>query len=161
MLGEFEMAGDENSKSEKVGGGQNEKPMDGQAQNGADSGSAGAGGQNQGGGQEQQAGAGSEAAGQNESGGKAEGQQVGQLKGENSGGAAGQESSRPQQVALGDSAMQIKPQANVPGVIGNQQQITGKEVPQQYDKNTPAGGKQTPGRGNQGVEKGRVMPAGI
>jgi hypothetical protein len=58
--------------------------------------------------------------------------------------------------------MQIQPQAPAPGVVGMPQQPVGKDVPQQYDARTPGGGNQSSsGRGNQGVEKGRVMPSGI
>jgi hypothetical protein len=160
MLGEFEMAGDENAKSDKVGGQQQQQGAGGQQQGGANGGESGAEGGGSAGSQPQQGG-GSQAPAQNDPSAQAQGSQVGQLQGEGASGGAGQEASRPQQVALGDSAMQIKSQANVPGVIGKETLPAGKEVPQQYDKNTPAGGKQTPGRGNQGVEKGRVMPAGI
>jgi hypothetical protein len=72
---------------------------------------------------------------------------------------------KPQQVALGDSAMQIKPQGgggSAPNVVGAQPLPAGKEVPQAYDAKTPSGGRQgASGTGNQGVEKGRVMPSGI
>ncbi|MEO7412093.1 MAG: hypothetical protein ABIZ81_01945 [Opitutaceae bacterium] len=161
MLGEFEMPGDENAKSDRVG--QNSEqpgqggggPQDPNAKEGGGGGSEGTRGQ-----QAAKAGGGAEAIEQNAAQGAAEGTQVSEMKGEAQSGQSGQSGSKPQQVALGDKAMQIKPQANVPSVVGAQQQPVGKEVPQQYDKNTPSGGKQTPGR-NQGVEKGRVMPAGI
>ena len=88
------------------------------------------------------------------------------VAGDGSGGATGQNAppARPQQVALGDTAMQIKPQGgNAPGVVGAERtQAVGKDVPQQYDARTPGGGQQSGSRsGNQGVEKGRVMPSGI
>jgi hypothetical protein len=69
---------------------------------------------------------------------------------------------KPQQIAIGDRAMQIQAQAPLPGVVGMPQQPVGKDVPQQYDAKTPGGGSQSGSKsGNQGVEKGRVMPSGI
>ena len=51
---------------------------------------------------------------------------------------------------------------SAPNIVGAQPLPAGKEVPQAYDTKTPGGGKQSgSGSGNQGVEKGRVMPAGI
>lgn len=162
MLGEFEMAGTENAQSEKVGGqGSAEQNQTGeQNQAGAMAGGSAGGAA----GQQQQGpgGGGEKPIEQNDPNAKAEGAQAAGMQGNPEAGQAGQpgNSNRPQQVAIGDNAMQIKPQASNPTVVGAQQPV-GKEVPQQYDKNTPSGGKQTPSRGNQGVEKGKVMPAGI
>lgn len=191
MLGEFEMPGDENAKSDRVGqtseqpppqggGGGSQQSQDA-AKNGGmpSSGGGGAAGQAQQSPQGQQGGGGgagaenqSQAA-QNAGGagkadsqggpaGAADGTQVGSISGA-AGQAGSAPSSKPQQVALGDSAMQIKQQGGAaPNVVGAQQLPQGKDVPQQYDGKTPSGGKQSGGgRGNQGVEKGRVMPAGI
>lgn len=186
MLGEFEMPGDENAKSERVGQTSPTPPSGGGgAQPAADPTKAGGGapGQPQPGdpaiqiqarettaaaenspSSEEQAAGGQASSGQSSPGGAAEGIQVGELTGD--AGGSGQNmpasSQKPQRVALGDSAMQIKPQgSSVPGVVGAQQLPQGKDAPQQYDSKTPSGGKQSGGRGNQGVEKGRVMPAGI
>jgi hypothetical protein len=180
MLGEFEIPGDE-TQSDRVGGRQSSQagqqdqqkqnqsglsvPQSGGAPGGAQQqqqmagGAAGAGSPNEGA-QAKAGGAG--AAEQNGTPGAAEGIEVAGLQGEASPAAAGGQAgaNKPQQVALGDSAMQIKPQPNAPNVVGAQQPV-GKDVPQAYDKNTPGGGKQSGGRGNQGVEKGRVMPSGL
>jgi hypothetical protein len=155
MLGEFEMPGDEKKKSDKVGGtGAEQKKGPGQSGGGGEKGAPGG----QAPGAEATA-AGANANGQNNAApGTAEGTKVSEIKGGAQPGQPGQTGGKPQQVAIGDSTMQIKPQPDIPGLVGAQP--VGKEIPQQYDKNTP-GGKQTPGRGNQGVEKGRVMPAGI
>ena len=158
MLGEFEMAGDEKAETDRVGGSSRQKGGSGSQQNAASTGEAGGGGAGTQATQNQQGGG--QAIEQNAAQGSAEGTQVKEMQGSAQGGQAGQSGEKPQQVALGDAAMQIKPQANSQTVVGAQQQPVGKEVPQQYDKNTP-GGKQAPSRGNQGVEKGRVMPAGI
>lgn len=193
MLGEFEMPGDENAKSDRVGGGQQQPPPQGGggAQQSADPTKSGGGGgpsspdasqasagggvasssenQPQGGGQQSGGAGGQQSANAQaqsaQGGGAAEGQQVGQMGGSSSGGT-GQSSaaSKPQQVALGDSAMQIKPQSGgtAPNVVGAQPLPAGKDVPQAYDAKTPSGGRQSAGGGgNQGVEKGRVMPSGI
>lgn len=191
MLGEFEMPGDENAKSDRVGqsseqppqgtggGGQGAGP---QSQNAAKSGGMPSGGgapsQAQQSSQGQQGGGGSagaesqsaqngSAGGKSDSqggaSGSADGMQVASISGA-AGQAGSAPSTKPQQVALGDSAMQIKQQGGAaPNVVGAQQLPQGgKDVPQQYDGKTPSGGKQSgAGRGNQGVEKGRVMPAGI
>jgi hypothetical protein len=84
----------------------------------------------------------------------------------NRGGAGGggnlPNNGKPQQVALGDKAMQIQAQSPAPNVVGLPQQQVGKDVPQQYDGRTPGGGSQSSTKsGNQGVEKGRTMPSGI
>jgi hypothetical protein len=191
MLGEFEMPGDENAKSDRVGksseqpppqggGGGGQKSQDAAKSGGAPSGGGGAASQSQqssegsqgGGGSagaENQAqsaqnagGAGGKSDSQGGPSGSADGTQVASISGA-AGQAGSAPSTKPQQVSLGDSAMQIKQQGGAaPNVVGAQQLPQGKDVPQQYDGKTPSGGKQSgAGRGNQGVEKGRVMPAGI
>jgi hypothetical protein len=59
--------------------------------------------------------------------------------------------------------MQIKtlPPGSAASVVGLEPQQKGKETPQSYDPKTPGGGKQSGGRSNQGVEKGKVMPTGL
>lgn len=190
MLGEFEMPGDENAKSDRVGqaseqpppqgGGGGQQSQDAAKNGGMPSGGGGAASQAQQSNQGQQGGGGSAGAenqsqsAQNAGGaggksdspggpsGSADGTQVASISGA-AGQAGSAPSTKPQQVALGDSAMQIKQQGGAaPNVVGAQQLPQGKDVPQQYDGKTPSGGKQSgAGRGNQGVEKGRVMPAGI
>lgn len=179
MIGDFELPGDENAKNGKVGGGPQNPGGQQQNQQGGGSGmpmalpqGGGAGKQAQ-----QQAGksgpAGQEGGAQpppsqqNPSGGagdpngKAEGIQVAQLGGEPSGdqppASAGE---KPPAVAIGDSAMQIKTAASSPGVVGGQQ-IPAANT-QQHDKGTGTGGKgPTGGPGNNRVEKGRTIPAGL
>jgi hypothetical protein len=87
------------------------------------------------------------------------------LKTDESAGAAGQNGvevpvSKPQPVTIGDPTMQIKPAPNAPGVVGAQ---TTAGATQQMEKATGGGaGKGAPGENtNRGVEKGRVMPAGL
>jgi hypothetical protein len=181
MLGEFEMGGDENAKSDKVGGESSGPPpppggasapsaidLKTQIPKSGGGASADAAPEAPSGGAASEGpagGAGSNQPGlKNDPNAKAEGMQVGELKSDGAGGQSGQSApspNKPQQVALGDSAMQIKPQNPAPGVVGAQQLPQGKDTPQQYDTKTPGGGKQSGGSGNQGVEKGRVMPSGI
>ena len=103
--------------------------------------------------------------GQNDPNAKAEGIQVAELQTDESAGPAGQggapdpNTKKPQPVAIGDPARQIKPAANAPGVVGAQ-------VPagntQQMEKATGGAAKRSSGNsGNKGVERGRVMPAGL
>lgn len=93
---------------------------------------------------------------------KAEGVQVGQL---DAGGPDGQAApdgtaSKPQPVAIGDSAMQIKTVANAPGIVG-------AAVPagqtQQMEKSIGGGrgSGSSGGGGRSQSEKGRAMPAGL
>jgi hypothetical protein len=96
----------------------------------------------------------------------AEGTQAASLS-DPSGGAAASQSqgtvSKPGDVKIGDASLQIKtlPAASAASVVGLEPQAKGKETPQSYDPKTPGGGKQSGGRGNQGVEKGKVMPSGL
>lgn len=94
---------------------------------------------------------------------KAEGVQVGQLGAAEPGGQAGAPdgtaANKPQPVAIGDSAMQIKTVANAPGIVG-------AAVPagqtQQMEKGVGGGrGSSAVGGGRNAAEKGRVMPAGL
>jgi hypothetical protein len=180
MIGDFELPGDENARNGKVGGPQTpggQQQQQGQ-QNGGGGGIPQAGG---GGGQQSQQGAGQQAqAGGQQGGGpqnqnaagnpvagggdpnaKADGTQVAQLGGEPSGGQqGGGPGEKPPSVAIGDSAMQIKTAANTPGVVGGEQQIQGNT--QHHEKGTGSGGKTPTGtQGNNRVEKGRTIPAGL
>lgn len=182
MLGEFEIPGDENSRSDKVGGAQPPTGMPsggGQADPKRAQGAQGAmpsgampqvggaaGGQPQAGQEPPKGGApGGPGGGQNDPNAKAEGIQVAELQTDesagpaNQGGAPAPNTQKPQPVVIGDPARQIKPAANAPGVIGAQ-------VPagntQQMEKATGGAAKGSAGNnGNKGVEKGRVMPAGL
>ena len=174
MLGEFEIPGDENSKSDKVGaqqpppgmasGGGQADPKGAQGPQGAMAQVGGAaGGQPQAGQEPPKGGAlGGPGGGQNDPNAKAEGIQVAELQTDESAGPAGEpdpNTRKPQPVAIGDSTRQIKPAANAPGVVGAQ-------VPagntQQMEKATGGAAKGSSGNsGNRGVEKGRAMPAGL
>lgn len=179
MLGEFEMPGDENAQSDRVGGGsQQQQQQSGggqQQQQGAGGGGGGSqppdpnakegggGGQQQQ--QQQQQGQGSGQIAQGNDG-RAEGLQSSGLQSPDGGAAASQSSAppaKPGNMKIGDATMQIKtlPAGTASQVVGVQQQPTGKETPQSYDVRTPGGGKQSTGRGNSGVEKGKVMPPGL
>jgi hypothetical protein len=98
-------------------------------------------------------------------GAKAEGMQASGLSDPNGGGAAPQNQANtpPSNMKIGDAAMQIKtlPPGVASAVVGMEAQPKGKDTPQSYDAKTPGGGKQSTGRGNQGVERGKVMPAGL
>lgn len=187
MLGDFEIPGDENSKSDKVGGqqqppgsppaggGQGDPKMAQGSQGGGmppgamPQGAGGAGGQPQSGQQPPKGGAssGGPGGGQNDPNAKAEGIQVAELKTDEAAGAAGQgggapdaNTQKPQQVAIGDPTMQIKPAANAPGIVGAQ---TTAGTTQQMEKAVGGGAGRGPSgdNSNRGVEKGRAMPAGL
>lgn len=210
MLGEFEIPGDENSKSGKVGGqqdpnqkggggGQQQQQQNQSQQGGAQGGMPQAGGAS--GGAQQQAnqsaqkGGGGAAGGQQsadqnaQAGGgaaggqpadpsaqgtsgasaggdpnaKAEGAQVAGLEGDaqgGAGGAPGDNVPKPQQVAIGDKAMQINPAPNAPGTVG---QATVSNSTQQMESKIGKGSGPGPtsGAAGKGVEKGRTMPTGL
>jgi len=66
---------------------------------------------------------------------------------------------KPQQVALGDPAMQIKGVANAPNVVGGSQPAG---QTQQMEKAVGSAAKGSSGDNtNKGVEKGRVVPTGL
>jgi hypothetical protein len=198
MIGDFELPGDENQRTDRVGGQQGEQAGTGEPTQEAGSsgqppplengGQSGQGGekiamaeepeaqQAQGGGQEgdNQEGGGQEGQqnqagpigtagpidGQGDPNAKAEGMQVAQLKTDGEAGGAGAENrpSRPQQVSIGDSAMQIKSVANAPSVVGSQP--AGQT--QQMERKIGTGGIQAKGNNsNRGAERGQVMPAGL
>jgi hypothetical protein len=70
----------------------------------------------------------------------------------------GDQVQKPGAVAIGDPTMQIQGIQNAPTVVGGQ--VAGQT--QQHEKAMGTGGKQPTGNNNnRGVEKGRVMPAGL
>jgi hypothetical protein len=183
LIGDFELPGDENApKNGKVGGGGPQGQGQQQNQNGGgpqmglpQGGGAGQQGQQQtakaGGGQQPGAdskqqgpqnanAAGNQVAGAGDANAKPEGAQVAQLGGEGSGDQPGASGEKPPPVAIGDSAMRIQTSSPSPGVVGAQQQATVNT--QQHDKGTGTGGKgPAGGPGNNRVEKGRTIPAGL
>lgn len=186
MLGQFEIPGDDNAKpGGKVGGQQSQTPA-GQPSGGAQDaaaaqggggaagataqGGGGAGGAQTPGGQQGNPGAlaGAGAPIQNDPNAKADGLQVAGLSGDPSesgggqggamAGAGGGDVQKPQQVALGDPTMRIKPAGNAPpGVVGA---VTAGSTQQMESKvsNVGGGGSRD---GKNSSEKGRVMPAGL
>lgn len=181
MIGDFELPGDENAKTGKVGGPQGGGQQDPNQQNQQNQGGggmmglpqaggaggqqaqqqqAGQSGQQAGGPQQPNADASKQGGGANDPNAKAEGIQVAQLGGEGSGDQQLPAGEKPPPVAIGDSAMRIQTSANAPGVVGGQQLPS--QNTQQHEKGTGTGGKgptgtQGPGR----VEKGRTIPAGL
>jgi hypothetical protein len=187
MIGDFELPGDENARSGKVGGPQSQNPnQGGQANNMPMGMPQGAGGGPQQPGQQGQQG-GAQAGGQQQAGGaqaggaqdqkggsnaipgggdpgaQPQGIQVAELGGEASGQAAGGEAGpgeKPQQVAIGDSAMRIEQSAVAQAGVVGAQQTAGQT--QQHEKGTGSGGKGAGGAGGGNrIEKGRVIPAGL
>ncbi len=168
MIGEFELPGDENARTGKVGqqgAQQQEGEQQAQQQGGGGAPQTAQSQQEQGGGggqqqQQQQGGPqGSGKQGQGDPNAKAEGIQVAGLQGEGGGNPEMANAQKPAQVSIGDSAMQIKTVANAPTVVGAQQN---SGPSQQHEKATGTGGKQPTGNNsNRGAEKGRSMPAGL
>ena len=187
MLGEFEIPGDDSAKQGgKVGGQQNQSPAGSQSGSPQDAAAAQGGGGSQSGAPAQGGGAagGAQAPGvqqgnpsamaggglpiQNDPNAKAEGMQVAGLSGDPSeaggggqGGGTPGDVPKPQQVALGDPTMRIKPAANAPGVIGAATAgVTGGNTMQMESKMSSVGGGGSKD-GKNSSEKGRVMPAGL
>lgn len=185
MLGDFELPGDDSSRSMKVG--QQQPQNQSAASSGGtrgQQGSSGSGGQSSGSagaaGAAAAAGAGGGAeaqASQNTPGGggdmaatdraqpaggstaKPDGVQVAGLSGEADANPEGQIASRPQAVAIGDKAMQIKTAPNAAGAIGG---MVNSGQTQQTNIAVGAGKTGTSNNnGNRGAEKGRAMPAGL
>jgi hypothetical protein len=164
MLGEFELPGDENARSGRVGGAQTPPGEQGGGTSPPPENTAGGGSSS---GQPQNPGttppprnvAGGGPAGPNDPNAKAEGMQVGQLQGESGPGGPEGLASKPQAVSIGDSAMQIKTVQNAPGVVG-------AAVPagqtQQMEKKVGGGrGSTSVQGGRNAAEKGRAMPSGL
>ena len=171
MIGDFELPGDENARTGKVGGPQNpNQGQGGQQQQQGGGGtmampSGGSAGQQDGsqgapppGGQQQaQQGGSGQPVDSADPNAQAQGQQVGQLTGDAQGQMPAGGENKPKQVAIGDSAMRIETQ-NVAGVVGTQP--AGQT--QQHEKGTGTGGKQPTGNNsNKGAERGRTMPSGL
>jgi hypothetical protein len=107
---------------------------------------------------------------QNDPNAKAEGVQVAGLTGDpndsgggqagGAGGAGGGDVQKPQQVALGDPSMRIKPAANAPGAIGASPGVSGGNTMQMESKMSSVGGGGSKD-GKNSAEKGRVIPAGL
>ncbi len=100
--------------------------------------------------------------------GKAEGIQVAGLEGDaasgqsGGGGAPGDNVPKPQQVAIGDSSMQIKSEANSSGVVGQVAAGSTQQMESKIGKGSGGGaGTTSPSNTGRGVEKGRTMPAGL
>jgi hypothetical protein len=164
MIGDFELPGDEQARTAKVGGASlppgpsgNEPTPEG---TGDSSGGPGGQGKSE---ANQPAGAVGEesakpAAG---SGDQAQGIQVAELKGEAAApGPEGKGPSRPTAIAIGDQAMRIPQQPGNPAVVGTQQ--VANVNTQDYQKGTGTGGKGTSNKGGPNrTEKGRTIPSGL
>lgn len=141
MLAEFEMPGGERP-SEKVGG---------------PAGESGGGAQ-----REQSAQAASRGPVQNDPNAKAEGASAENLQipeGAQADQSAAQQPSRPQEVSIGDAAMQIQTAPNQQNAVGGQQQQAAQNT-QQYEKGA-AQGNQRGDNNNRGVERGQTVPQGL
>jgi hypothetical protein len=141
MLAEFEMPGGERP-SEKVGG---------------PAGESGGGAE-----REQSAKAASRGAVQNDPNAKAEGMSAENLEipeGAQADQASAPPPSKPQDVSLGDAAMQIQTAANQQNAVGGQQQQAAQNT-QQYEKGA-AQGNQRGDNNNRGVERGQSVPQGL
>ncbi len=169
MIGSFELPGQEEAKGDRVGATEESPPAGGAGGATAATGTSAGGAGNPGAGANVAAagGGGSEPI---QAQGSAEAQAIGTQAtslSDPAGGAAASQSqgngSKPGDVKIGDASMQIKtlPAGAAASVVGLEPQAKGKETPQSYDPKTPGGGKQSGGRGNQGVEKGKVMPTGL
>lgn len=181
MIGDFEMPGDENANTGKVGGGQGsgQQPPDangsqgmampgggGQQKDQAGKPSAGQGGAQtaaqEGGGSADPKAAEKQGGGAGEPNAQAQGIKVAELAGDPSGGSQDPSAQqKPSPVSIGDKAMRI-PQ-NTPGASGvvGAQQVAGQNT-QVYEKATGTGGKAPTGQqGPNRVEKGRTIPSGL
>lgn len=90
---------------------------------------------------------------------KAEGIQVAGLQGDPSGGQGGDSAQKPKSIAIGDTAMQIKPVGNAPGVVG--QAALGGSTQQMESKIGKGSGPGSQQQSGKGVEKGRTIPTGL
>jgi len=140
------------------GGGEQQQQQQQAAKAGAQGGQQGAQGGQQG--PENPNAAGNQVAGSGDPNATPEGAQVAQLEGQGGSGEQIPPGEKPQPVAIGDSAMQIKTSAAAPGVVGGQQ-IPAQNT-QQHEKGTGSGGKGPSGaQGGGRIEKGRSIPAGL
>ena len=164
MIGDFELPGDEQARTDKVGG-----AVQPPGRIGSDStaeGSAAAPGRPGGQGKpetNQAGGAGGKESDQPAAGtgDQAQGIQVAELKGEAAAPAPdGKGPSRPTAMAIGDQAMRIPQQPRSPAVVGTQQ--VANVNTQDYEKGTGTGGKGPVNKGGPNrTEKGRVIPSGL
>lgn len=171
MIGNFELPGQAEARSDRVGASGEPPPASGAqgpAASAAAAAAASAGGAAASAARPPGAGAGGvePIQAQGAADATAEGTQASSLSDPSGGAAASQsqgKASKPGDVRIGDASMQIKtlPPGSAASVVGLEPQQKGKETPQSYDPKTPGGGKQSGGRGNQGVEKGKVMPTGL
>lgn len=172
--------GQEQDKNSQGGGGSQSADQKKDGQGGGGGGAQAASSpKTGGGGGDAQGGSGSQggAAAGGSSGGKApsqgtaaagaQGIQVGQLLGDGQGTAQGQQgaqtgggTNKPQQIALGDKAMQISQTAPTPGVIGSQV-ADPMTRPADAKMGTGTGGGPGGDNTNRGSEKGRTMPKGL
>ncbi len=152
--------GPQSAQNQQKGGGAGgqQQPGGQQPPEGQQGGAAAGGPQDQ----AQAAGGGAPISGPADPNATAQGIQVAELQGDPSQtgeAGAGGSPAKPGPVAIGDSAMQIKGVQNAPSVVGGQ--VAGQT--QQMEKAVGGSGKgSTSGNNNnRGVEKGRVMPAGL
>lgn len=94
---------------------------------------------------------------------KAEGIAVAELQADE--GSAPQDTAKPREISMGDTAMQIPVAVAQQSVIGSQPQPNGGQQQgvsnsQQYEKGAAAG-RQTGNNQNRGLEKGRNIPEGL
>lgn len=164
MIGDFELPGDEQARTDKVGGASSPPGQSGNEP--VAEGTAGTAGKPGGQGKPESSEAGG--AGGKESGkpaagtgDQAQGIQVAELKGEPSAAAAdGKAPSRPTAMAIGDQAMRIPQQPRNSPVVGTQQVANANT--QDYEKGTGSGGKGPVSKGGPNrTEKGRVIPSGL
>ncbi|MEY3608999.1 MAG: hypothetical protein RLZZ447_1787 [Verrucomicrobiota bacterium] len=164
MIGDFELPGDEQARTDRVGGASqppeprgNEAAAEGTGRSPGRPGGQGQPEAKQGGGSAAQE-AEKPAAG---SGNQAQGIQVAELKGDAAAPAPdGQGPSRPTAMAIGDQAMRIPQQPRNAGVVGAQQ--VANVNTQDYEKGTGTGGKGPVNKGGPNrTEKGRVIPSGL
>ncbi len=164
MIGDFELPGDEQARTDKVGGASSPPGQSGTEP--AAEGSGGPPGRPGGQGKPESNQAGSAggkesdkaAAGTSD---QAQGIQVAELKGEAAPPAPdGKGPSRPTAMAIGDQAMRIPQQPRSPAVVGTQQVANANT--QDYEKGTGTGGKGPVNKGGPNrTEKGRVIPSGL
>ena len=164
MIGDFELPGDEQARTDKVGGASSPPGQSGNEP--ATEGPSGTAGKL--GGQVKPESSQSGGAGGKESenpaagtGDQAQGIQVAELKGEPSAAAPdGKVPSRPTAMAIGDQAMRIPQQPRNSAVVGTQQVANANT--QDYEKGTGSGGKGPVSKGGPNrTEKGRVIPSGL
>lgn len=164
MIGDFELPGDEQARTDKVGGAS--QPPGPSGTEAAAEGAGGTPGRPGGQGKPEANQAGGAGGRESEkpatgSGDQAQGIQVAELKGDAAAPAPdGKGPSRPSAMAIGDQAMRIPQQPRNAGVVGTQQVANANT--QDYEKGTGTGGKGPVNKGGPNrTEKGRVIPSGL